>query len=72
MKASAIIDNTAQEAVGETEADLLIPLTSLSQMTGFPVDFIKSELFLEGEKLSMDELRSSMASYLERTHQDLK
>lgn len=51
-------------ANGETQS---VPLSSLSEMTGFPVDFIKSELLVSEDQLSMEELRKSMASYLEMT-----
>lgn len=45
--------------------DQKVPLSSLSELTGFPVEFIKKELLLKGEELSMSDLRSSMISYLE-------
>lgn len=45
--------------------DKKVPLSSLSELTGFPVEFIKKELLLKGEELSMSDLRSSMISYLE-------
>ncbi|MBK23377.1 MAG: hypothetical protein CME70_05165 [Halobacteriovorax sp.] len=47
--------------------DQKVPLSSLSELTGFPVEFIKKELLLEGEELSMSDLRTSMISYLETT-----
>jgi len=36
-------------------------------MTGFPVEFIKKELLLDEEPVSMSQLRKSMAIYLEST-----
>lgn len=58
---------------GETENETQkIPLASLSEMTGFPVEFIKTELFLEGEELSVSDLRKSMLSYLEDQKELLK
>jgi hypothetical protein len=48
-----------------------VPLESLSEMTGFPVDFIKKELLLESKELSMADLRKSMMDYLENAHKSL-
>lgn len=48
-----------------------VPLESLSELTGFPIEFIKKELLLESETLSMNDLRKSMAVYLENTVQEL-
>lgn len=44
-----------------------VSFSSLSEMTGFPVDFIKKELLLETEPVSMVELRKSVLRYLEVT-----
>ncbi|MCY4524913.1 MAG: hypothetical protein OXB84_09245 [Halobacteriovoraceae bacterium] len=41
-----------------------IPITSLSLLTGFPVQLIKKELVLEKDFISMRELRRSMMSFL--------
>lgn len=49
-----------------------VPLSSLSELTGFPVEFIKKELLLEGEELSMSELRTSMIGYLETTSKEVE
>jgi len=57
-----------QPEIGETEK---IPLESLSQLTGFPIEFIKKELLLDNEELSMEDLRSSMLNYLESTSTEL-
>lgn len=44
----------------------LVSLTSLAEMTGFPVDYIKRELVLEElEEMSADELRARVLNYLE-------
>ena len=43
-----------------------VSLDSLSQMTGFPLDFIKSELIVEGEEISMSDLRKTMVNFLEK------
>ena len=52
--------------------DQKVPLSSLSELTGFPVEFIKKELLLNGEELSMAELRTSMISYLESTSKEVE
>ncbi len=54
-------------------ADEKVSLSSLSELTGFPVDFIKKELLIEKEEpISLNELRTSMMSYLESTVEELK
>ena len=59
--------------LGETENEnQKVPLASLSEMTGFPVEFIKTELFLKGDELSVSDLRKSMLSYLENQKELLK
>ncbi len=59
------------EAVGLKEndkpatVDLGVTLSSLAEMTGFPVDYIKRELLLENEvNLSVEELREKVLTYL--------
>ncbi|MDC1175498.1 hypothetical protein OAT67_08870 [Bacteriovoracaceae bacterium] len=42
-----------------------VPVENLSELTGFPVDFIKKELLVDGESISIDDLRSKMITYLE-------
>ncbi|MBI2522255.1 MAG: hypothetical protein HYV97_17680 [Bdellovibrio sp.] len=44
-----------------------VDLNSLSQLTGFPVDFIKKELVVEQEELSVEDLRSKVAHFLNTT-----
>lgn len=48
----------------------LIELSSLADLTGFPVEMIKKELFdssLDSEKISLAELRKAMVSYIDQT-----
>ncbi len=56
------------------EEDHLVTFETLALLTGFPVDFIKRELFLgklpETKELSLDQLRSNMIKYLDRKAQD--
>ncbi len=69
MKATNLVAQGPEADLGETQS---VPLSSLSEMTGFPVDFIKSELLVNEDQLSMEVLRKSMASYLESTLKETK
>lgn len=62
--------NAKQMELGSLTEEQKIPLDSLSTLTGFPVDFIKKELLLEEDQLSLAELRRSMLTYLE-THSEM-
>lgn len=45
-----------------------VSLGALAELTGFPVDYIKRELFLEGEdasEMSLEELRKKVLAYLD-------
>ena len=47
-----------------------VELSTLSKLTGFPVDFIKKELMLSetgAKEVSLNELRSKMLIYLDKT-----
>ncbi|MEK6626202.1 MAG: hypothetical protein AABY86_14625 [Bdellovibrionota bacterium] len=44
-----------------------VDLNSLSQLTGFPVDFIRKELVVEDEEISVDDLRSKVVHFLNST-----
>ena len=50
----------------------LLDLESLSTMTGFPVDYIKKELLIDQDSLTVGNLRESMVEYLKKTISDLK
>ena len=56
---------------GAKEKQEMVTLKSLSDLTGFPVKMIKEELFndqdLRIESLSLEDLRSAMLSYLDKT-----
>ena len=46
-------------------AETGVSLGSLSELTGFPIEYIKRELLLGGEEnLSMEELRKKVLAYL--------
>ena len=45
----------------------VVSLGTLADLTGFPVDYIKRELFLDGETtegLSVEDLRAKVLAYL--------
>lgn len=45
-----------------------VSLKTLSELTGFPVDYIKRELMLsDDQELSMEDLRAKVLSYLDST-----
>lgn len=44
-----------------------VSLTTLSELTGFPLEFIKKELLIQEDSLSMGELRSSVLCYLSKS-----
>lgn len=80
MEATMTVAAGSPKGQGETadtqgknlnEEQKVVPLESLSEMTGFPIDFIKKELLLKEDELSMEDLRKSMASYLENTIKEL-
>lgn len=54
----------SDEATSEKER---VSLSTLSEMTGFPLEFIKKELLIQGDSLSMSELRESVLDYLSRS-----
>lgn len=60
-----MLDNTV--ITEETDA---VTLQSLSDLTGFPVEMIKSELFAGVENvdsIQLKDLRSAMMSYIDET-----
>ena len=55
------LKDVSKPETAETE----VSLSSLAEVTGFPVDYIKRELLLSGEEeLSMEELRAKVLAYL--------
>jgi len=44
-----------------------VSLDTLSSLTGFPLEFIKKELLIQEDSLSMVELRESMLTYLSKS-----
>ena len=57
-----------QEVSEPTSTETEVSLATLSKLTGFPLDYIKRELLLDGEettKLNIDELRTKVLAYLD-------
>lgn len=51
-------------------SETIVSLGSLAKLTGFPVDYIKRELLLDGEsesEMTVDELRKKVLAYLDST-----
>ena len=76
---TASLNLVQDSALGENNREVSkesekLSLSSLSLMTGFPVDFIKSELLMDSDKdeLSVEDLRSHMVSFLEKNKDILK
>ncbi len=54
--------NLTDVSVGEEGK---VTLSSLSDLTGFPLDFLKKELLLDEETMSIEELRASVMNFLQ-------
>jgi len=52
--------------------DELIPLDSLSELVGFPVEQLKEELELDSDEISLENLRESVLKYLDLTMEEFK
>ncbi|RLA61730.1 MAG: hypothetical protein DRQ88_04985 [Epsilonproteobacteria bacterium] len=52
--------------------DDLIPLESLSDLVGFPVEQLKEELEFEGDEISLESLRESVLKFLDLTMEEFK
>lgn len=60
--------NESSMELGSIDKDVTaskIPLESLSSLVGFPIEYLKKELLVEEDEISMDELRLRMLSFLE-------
>jgi hypothetical protein len=58
------LQEVSKPSTSETE----VSLGTLAELTGFPVDYIKRELLLDGDSestVNMDELRQRVLSYLD-------
>jgi hypothetical protein len=63
MNSSSQIEHN--EVVDGTANTSNISLDSLSKLVGFPADYLKKELLVEGNDISLSELRTRMLSFLE-------
>ena len=57
-----------QDVSKPVTSDSIVSLGALSELTGFPVDYIKRELLLDGddaEDMTMEELRKKVLAYLD-------
>ena len=57
--------NSIEKQESSMEEQKNISMDSLSDMTGFPVEFIKKELLISKSQVSIDELRRSVLDYLQ-------
>ncbi|MGB0452680.1 MAG: hypothetical protein ACPGJV_03125 [Bacteriovoracaceae bacterium] len=70
-------DNSNRQSVIETRSDAHnienhseesnVSLDTISDITGFPVDYIKKELLLESDYVTLGNLRKVMLNYLDKT-----
>ena len=51
--------------------DEKVEVTSLSKLTGFPIDYIKKELVLDQEEVTMTQLREHMMVFLNSNFEDI-
>ena len=54
--------------VSKTTSETAVSLGTLAELTGFPVDYIKRELLLDGESeeaMTVEELRKKVLAYLD-------
>lgn len=54
--------------VSKPTSETVVSLGTLAELTGFPVDYIKRELLLDGESeegMSVEELRKKVLAYLD-------
>ena len=64
-----MVNNSKEQSVLESK-DEVIKLESLAELTGFPVELIKKELFKNEELtegVSLDKLRDAMTDYIDAT-----
>lgn len=58
-------------AEGSSE-ESFVSLSSLSDLTGFPEEFVKRELLIEDEKVTIEELRQMTINYLNHLSEKFK
>ncbi len=51
----------------EVQENSEVKVEELASLTGFPVEFLKSELLIDGEEIELSNLREKVLAYLDRT-----
>lgn len=58
---------TINKAEIKNDTPVSVNLQELSEMSGVPLEFINKELLLDGENVSMENLREKMLGLLDKT-----
>ncbi|MDD0853863.1 hypothetical protein HBN50_12195 [Halobacteriovorax sp. GB3] len=58
---------TSTQDVANTSQREAVNMEELANLAGFPTDFVKKELLIEDNQVSMEQLRASMLQYLDAT-----
>ena len=64
-------DNPTDGSCALKIEDEKVEMTSLSKLTGFPIDYIKKELVLDQEEVTMTQLREHMMVFLNSNFEDI-
>ena len=64
-----MVRSETENNVKDESSKSSVSLDFLEETTGFPKEFIKEELFLDGENINIDELRLKMLNYLEQANE---
>ncbi len=54
-----------KKSEGHIAQEERVNLENLAEVSGVPLEYIKNELLLDGEEVSMDSLRASMLKHLD-------
>lgn len=66
------VSNFAGLVPAEGSEEGFVSLSSLSDLTGFPEEFVKRELLIEDEKVTIEELRQMTINYLNHLSEKFK
>ena len=67
MIATDLLRSRPRSGTKKTSDTERVSVSTLSKLTGFPLEFIKKELLIQEDTLSMGELRESMLQYLSKS-----
>ncbi len=67
MSALEIKGSPSDLNVAPASAETGVKVDELAGLVGFPVEFLKAELLIEGEDLPLESLREKVLAYLDRT-----